>query len=330
MAELLDDLIKVTAVYSTTQFTFSLLTLTSNLAGSLYSPHIWRSKAYFESRGLIVQEDLIRHAGWYAYYLIQNRTFYGHLVTYNRKGQIVAFIADLHGDLLEQHPDGRVRVWAYYGGKVKKTDDRYFLKRMIRYVQGNIIITEDGNVFLLSHLKRIDPLRSTGDVIQAAISGDLLFFLLRDGNLLVEDLGSKAPVKTPLPAIKYVDVKTRIAESVYLRTVDGIEYGFDSQDREIFDYGDGRSWVTLSYNVTEDLKRVAGKNPNELKVVKSVRIAESTSYDPKSTVVDITRSLVFINEKPDVSDIEIDAKYQNKVQTAIGLIDESIALIADT
>lgn len=76
----MNDLIGVIATYATPQVTFNLLTIDPGQAVLAYRSYIWKQKALWESRGLIVDEKLIEVSGWYAYYLMRNRTFYGHIV----------------------------------------------------------------------------------------------------------------------------------------------------------------------------------------------------------------------------------------------------------
>lgn len=115
---LIGDLVRVISIYSTTNVTFDLLTFDSPISMTVYGPAVWRAKAIYESRGLIVDEKII--AGrWFEYYLMRNRTFYGKLAEIMPTGRVdvlanfpilYAIIGPIYA--IVQLPDFSIALWA--------------------------------------------------------------------------------------------------------------------------------------------------------------------------------------------------------------------------
>lgn len=112
---LVNDLIRIVSTYATTKATFDLLTTTSGSATLVYRPDVWRSKAIYESRGLIVDERIIT-GRWYEYYLMRNRTFYGNLSQIVNDNTTVVDFPVIYAIIgidysMVQRPDFSIGVW---------------------------------------------------------------------------------------------------------------------------------------------------------------------------------------------------------------------------
>lgn len=58
-APLVNDLIRIIGIYTTTPMTFGLITVSNDLGSVLYRDEIWRQKATYEARGAILAEGIV-------------------------------------------------------------------------------------------------------------------------------------------------------------------------------------------------------------------------------------------------------------------------------
>lgn len=313
--ELSNDLVTIISLYSTTPVTFNVITVGDSLAGQLYKSFLWKSKALYEARGLIAEDSLVEKAGWYAYYLITNRTFYGNryqgTVGYGYEGgPLVTFIGDAYGHLLEQYPNRKLKLWAEPG--LNPTEFRPIVS-----CSSGLAVTEDGNLFLLAPDGYHIPIQNTGDVVQAARSDDFQFILLRTGTVQAERVGIRVPIEPPTE--KIISLST-VEEFLLMITSSGTELHYDIPSL-VLSSSFGR---IIANDVSPRLKRINQKTPVGMRVVKSVHSA-APSLLPFSAIIDTTRSLVIIDEQTGESRI----KFSGRVQTGVELIGDTIAFIVD-
>lgn len=302
-AELVNDLVATIALYATTQVTFNLLTLDANIARRMYQSHTWKSKAIQESRGLIADDNVVAEAGWYAYYLIRNRTFYGRL---DGNGPPITFIYQQWGTLWEQLPDYRVHLFTYKLMFQEHIDEYILFHRRLVNAYTELFVSEDG------HLYSSGLLLIPKDNVYKAVDYDGYYFILTRDGVIVE----LTHHITNLPSVPGTPIDIYIDNNgLHIITSKGIDVAFDPIISSVTPV---KTQKILAENITTELKLKNGETPKGLKVVKSIHLI---SDNPLQYVIDTTRSLVSVDSGKVASG--------NNIQTAISRRGGTVFTIVD-
>lgn len=226
MTTLSTDLVVIIATYSTPGLTFDLLSFDPDTASWLYRDSHWKNKTYYESRGLVVDANLIAlPVTWYGYYLIKNRTFYGRPVLFdkdNHQGAVdwgidrcLYYYGATLFDLF-QLPDLSIAGFEYLAVR----DTRECFKhpfnqriyeigvysgtypRVAQLVSATTvpIVTERGDVYLPGS-GGIKPVLIGCNVVSVIAQEDEYTVLDRDGSVAIGFRRSMVPIPLPIPVV---------------------------------------------------------------------------------------------------------------------------------